>query len=72
MEPTAPVTYELWRDIEGFAFFPSANTTARDLLRPGAALIWSCTSASWDDAQRLKEIHIESLVSGNPTTRIPP
>jgi len=46
--------YELWKEGNGYSFFPSDNMSARKLLQPDATLVWTVEARSWEEAQRLK------------------
>ena len=52
------VTYELWREPEGFSFFASENESARRLLGIAAIKVWSCTAATWEEALRLEAAYM--------------
>ena len=52
------IRYELWKEPEGYSFFPESNEAARALLSPNSLLVWSCFARSWEDAQSKKNAHL--------------
>ena len=46
--------YELWKDSDGYSFFPQDNASMRSLLGPGAVLIWTVEADSWEEAQTMR------------------
>ncbi len=46
--------YELWKEADGYSFFPEGNASARALLASDALLIWTVEAADWDNAQTKK------------------
>jgi hypothetical protein len=54
----AKLRYELWKEGTSYTFFPEDSDSARQLLEPGAVLIWSCEASSWEEAQTLKHEYL--------------
>ena len=43
--------YELWKEPDGYSFFPEGNSSARCLLAPDAQLVWTVEATDWNEAQ---------------------
>lgn len=48
------MNYELWKELDGYSFFPEDNSIARSLLAPGAVLVWTVDANDWNEAQSKK------------------
>ena len=49
-----PTRYELWKEPDGYSFFPEGNASAKGLLSCQAELVWTVEADSWDEANRKK------------------
>jgi hypothetical protein len=50
--------FELWKEPDGFSFFPSDNDSARAALEPDAKLIWTVEAESWEEASKRKNEYL--------------
>jgi len=46
--------YELWKESDGYSFFPEDNVRMRSLLGAEAVLLLTVEAASWEEAQSKK------------------
>jgi hypothetical protein len=58
MNQSASVRYELWKERDGYSFFPESNDSARQVPLPGAELVWSCDACSYAEAEARKQEYL--------------
>ena len=50
--------YELWKESDGYSFFPVDNDSAREALSADAKLVWTVEAANWEEANKKKHQHL--------------
>jgi hypothetical protein len=58
MSAIAKKKYELWKESDGYSFFPEDSDSARNLLRKDAKLVWTVEANSWEEAQSRKHEYL--------------